>query len=361
MDATVFSSRTYDRQFLDAANVGGRHRLRYLEARLDCDTARLAAGSRAVVAFVNDRLDAEVLRQLAGLGVGLVALRCTGFNQVDLAAARETGIRVGRVPAYSPAAVAEHAIALMLALNRHLCRAYGRVREGNFALDGLLGFDMAGKTVGVVGTGAIGRAVARILLGFGCRVLATDPLPNAELVAAGVTYLPFEDLAAQADIVTLHCPLTPETHHLVDAAALARMKPGVMLINTSRGAVIDTRAVIAALKSGRIGSLGLDVYEEESHLFFRDLSDQVITDDVFARLLTFPNVLITGHQGFFTREALSVIAETTIANLDRYEATGAPVHEVSVERLAGAGDDAASSAARSSDASRARSGEPSAA
>ncbi|WP_448581697.1 2-hydroxyacid dehydrogenase [Thermaurantiacus sp.] len=333
MQVAVFSSRSYDETYLCAANAG-RHQLRFLEARLEAETARLAAGATAVSAFVNDTLDAEVLATLAGLGVGLVALRCAGFNQVDLAAARDLGIRIGRVPAYSPHAVAEHAVGLMLALNRHLCRAWSRVREGNFVLDGLIGFDMAGKTAGIVGTGTIGRVVARILLGFGCHVIATDPAPDPELEAKGVRYLPFLALAEEADILTLHCPLTPETRHLVNAEALARMKRGVMLINTSRGAVVDTRALIGALKSGHLGSLGLDVYEEESHLFFRDLSSRAIADDLFARLLTFPNVLITGHQGFFTAEALTAIAETTIANIDQFAATGAPLHEVSVERLA---------------------------
>ncbi len=334
MDVAVFSSRAWDRVFLAAANADQRHELRFLDARLDQETAALAAGSQAVSAFVNDRLDAATLETLARLGIGLVTLRCTGFNQVDLEAAERLGIRIGRVPAYSPEAVAEHAVALMLALNRHIHRAFNRVREGNFTLDGLMGFDMHGRTAGIVGTGAIGAAVARILSGFGCRILATDPRPDPELVGRGVTYLPFAELAEASDIITLHCPLTPATRHMVDAGALARMKPGVMLINTSRGAVVDTRALIAALKAGRIGSLGLDVYEEESHLFFRDLSDSVITDDVFARLLTFPNVLITAHQGFFTREALTVIAETTIANIDRFAATGAPLHEVSVAQLA---------------------------
>ncbi|MCS6987098.1 MAG: 2-hydroxyacid dehydrogenase [Sphingomonadaceae bacterium] len=334
MDVAVFSARSWDRTYLPAADPAGRHAWRFLDVRLEAATAPLAAGSPVVSAFVNDRLDARTLAELARHGVGLVALRCTGFNQVDLEAARQLGIRIGRVPAYSPHAVAEHALALMLALNRKIHRAWTRVREGNFALDGLVGFDMKGKTVGVVGTGAIGRVMARILLGLECRVIATDPVPDPELAAVGVAYLPFPDLAAESDILTLHCPLTPETHHLVDAAAIARMKPGVMIINTSRGAVVDTRALIAGLKSGRIGSLGLDVYEEESHLFFRDLSDRGVPDDVFARLLTFPNVIVTGHQGFFTHEALSRIAQVTVANIEAFAATGVPVHEVSVERLA---------------------------
>jgi D-lactate dehydrogenase len=241
---------------------------------------------------------------------------------------------VARVPAYSPEAVAEHTVAMILGLNRHIYRAYNRVREGNFALDGLLGFNLKGRTVGVIGTGRIGAAVARIMLGFGCRVLAQDLQPDPALAALGVGYATVPELLAAADIVTLHCPLTPETHHLIDDAAVRRMKPGVMLINTSRGAIVDTRAVIAGLKSGQIGHLGLDVYEEEGDLFFEDLSGQVIQDDVFSRLLTFPNVLVTAHQAFFTAEALTAIAETTIANITAFETTGQTVHEVSTERLA---------------------------
>jgi D-lactate dehydrogenase len=293
----------------------------------------LAAGSNAVCAFVNDRLDRATIAFLSRHGVKLVALRSAGFNNVDLTAARQCGLAIARVPAYSPEAVAEHTVALILALDRKIHRAYARVREGNFALDGLLGFNIAGRTFGVVGVGKIGMAVARIMRAFGCTVLAYDPKPDPDLQAAGGRYVPLPDLLAQADIISLHCPLTPETRHLINARAIDRMKPGVMLINTSRGAVIDTPAVIAGLKSGKIGYLGLDVYEEEGDLFFEDLSDQLLEDDVFARLLTFPNVLITGHQGFFTNEALTAIAETTIANLTRFEETGRAVHEVSTAML----------------------------
>jgi D-lactate dehydrogenase len=271
---------------------------------------------------------------LADTGIRLIALRSAGFNNVDLKAARELGLTVARVPAYSPHAVAEHTIALLLALNRKIHRAYNRVREGNFALDGLLGFDLYGKTVGVVGTGKIGAIVARILMGFGCEVIAVDPYPNENCISSGVRYVTWEQLCASSDIITLHCPLTPATRHLVDAAALKKMKRGVMLINTSRGAVIDTRAVIDGLKNNTIGNLGLDVYEEEADLFFEDLSEHFIADDVFARLLTFPNVLVTGHQAFFTTEALRNIAETTIANITSFEGTGKPVHEISVEKIA---------------------------
>lgn len=335
MDVAVFSTKSYDRSFLDAANArdGARHLLSWFEPRLGPDTAMLAAGSNAVCAFVNDRLDQATLAILSRHDVKLVALRSTGFNNVDLMAARQCGMTIARVPAYSPEAVAEHTVALILALDRKIHRAYARVREGNFALDGLLGFNIAGRTFGVVGTGKIGLAVARIMRAFGCIVLACDPNPDPELEATGGRYVPLPDLLAQADIISLHCPLTPETRHLIDSRAIKRMKPGVMLINTSRGAVIDTKAVIAGLKSGKIGYLGLDVYEEEGDLFFEDLSDQVLEDDVFARLLTFPNVLITGHQGFFTAEALTAIAETTIANLTSFEETGRVIHEVSADKL----------------------------
>jgi D-lactate dehydrogenase len=334
MRVAVFSTKPYDRQFLDAANASARHELAYLEPRLTLETAALTRGVTAVCAFVNDALPAEVLEALAAGGIRLVALRCTGFNNVDLAAARKLGLTVARVPEYSPHAVAEHAVTLVLALNRNIHRAYARVREGNFALEGLLGFDMKGRTVGVVGTGRIGAAFARILAGFGCTILAVDPAPDAACIAAGVRYVELPELLAASDIISLHCPLTPATHHLIDAAALARLRPGAMLINTSRGAVIDTPAVIAALKDGRLGHLGLDVYEEEADLFFEDLSDKVIQDDVFARLLSFPNVLVTGHQAFFTADALQGIAATTIANITAFERDGRAVYEISVEKLA---------------------------
>jgi D-lactate dehydrogenase len=328
MRVAVFSTKPYDRTFFDRANGAVRHDITYFQPRLTGETSRLADGFPGVCAFVNDRLDAAVLERLARGGTTVVALRCSGFNNVDLPAAGRLGIRVVRVPAYSPFAVAEHTVGLMLALNRKLHRAFNRVREGNFSLDGLLGFDMHGRTVGLVGTGQIGAVVARIMTGFGCRVVAYDLRPNADCEAFGVRYVALDDLLAEADIVSLHCPLTPGTHHLINAATIGRMKTGVMLLNTSRGAVVDTRAVIDGLKSGRIGSLGLDVYEEESEYFFEDLSQQVITDDVLARLLTFPNVLVTGHQAFFTREALEAIAETTLRNLREIEDGGTSPNEV---------------------------------
>jgi D-lactate dehydrogenase len=319
MRVAVFSTHRFDRQFFDEANATRRHDLHYLEAPLTPATCMLAQGFPAVCAFVNDRLDETVLLALADGGTALIALRSAGFNHVDLRKARELGFTVARVPAYSPHAVAEHAITLILALNRKIHRAYARVREGNFALDGLLGFDMFERTVGIVGTGKIGLVVARILAGFGCRVLAYDVVPSEEVRAIGVEYVSLDHLWARSDIITLHAPLTPETRHLIDAVAIARMKPGVMIVNTGRGALVDTPALIAGLKSGHIGYVGLDVYEEEEHLFFQDLSSTVIQDDVFARLLTFPNVVVTAHQGFFTRDALRAISETTLDNITAFE------------------------------------------
>ncbi len=335
MRIAVFSTKGYDRLALDEANRRHGHELVYFEPRLSRDTAPLARGFEGVCPFVNDQLPTEVVAALAEGGTGLITLRSAGFNHVDLRAAAAHGVTVARVPAYSPHAVAEHAVALILTLNRKLHRAYNRVREGNFALEGLLGFDLHGRTVGVVGTGKIGTVFCRILAGFGCRILAYDSVLNPEVREAGGEYVGLDALLGAADIVALHLPLTPETHHLIDADALRRMRPGVMLINTSRGGLIDTRAVIDALKGGRVGALGLDVYEEEADLFFEDLSGSVIQDDVFARLLTFPNVLITGHQGFFTREALERIAETTLANATAWERGTGTLHRVGAEEVRG--------------------------
>lgn len=315
MNVAVFSSKPYDRHALDAANIGKELSFTYLEPRLLTETAAMAEGFPVVCAFVNDHLNREVLTSLAQGGTKLIALRSAGFNNVDLDAAHELDLAVVRVPAYSPNSIAEHTVGLMLALNRKLHRAYNRVREGNFALDGLLGFDMVGKTVGIIGTGKIGQVVARIISGFGCRVIGFDPYPSDAAREVGVEYLELDEVFAESDILTLHLPLTPETHHMVDQSSIARMKPGVMLINTSRGALLNTSAVIEGLKSSRIGYLGLDVYEEEDDIFFQDLSGFILQDDVFARLLTFPNVLITGHQAFFTQEALDAIATTTVANI----------------------------------------------
>lgn len=293
----------------------------------------MVAGFPVVCGFVNDTLNAIVLEALAAQGTRLVALRCAGFNNVDIQAASGLGLRVVHVPAYSPHSVAEHTVLLMLALNRHLHHAYNRVRNGNFSLRGLLGFELRGKTIGIIGTGRIGTAVAEILHGFGCRLIGHDLEQSLACINLGVEYVPLDQLYRESDIITLHCPLNPQTHHLIDAAAIAHMKQGAMLINTSRGAVIDTRAVIKGLKSSKIGYLALDVYEQEGDLFFQDLSDQVIQDDVFGRLLTFPNVLMTGHQGFFTAEALSSIAQTTLQNISLFEHEGICQNEVTVESL----------------------------
>lgn len=319
MRVAVFSSKDYDRRFLSGAQTGSLE-LNFFEHRLTEQTAGLAQGHDAVCVFVEDEVSAGVLTRLAADGIRLVVLRSAGYDNVDLACARSLGIVVAHVPAYSPHAVAEHAVALILALNRHVCRAYNRVRDYNFALTGLLGFDLHGRTVGVVGTGAIGTVFARIVTGFGCRVIAHDVRRNPECERLGVGYVALNQLLDESDIISLHCPLTPLTHHIIDADALARMKRGVMLVNTSRGGLLDTAAVVSGLKSGIIGYLGIDVYEEENALFFEDRSERgAFDDDLFARLLTFPNVLVTGHQGFFTTDALTRIAEVTIANLQGFE------------------------------------------
>ncbi|MFA5506938.1 MAG: 2-hydroxyacid dehydrogenase [Vulcanimicrobiota bacterium] len=314
-----FSSQPYDKQFLLEHSSPAQLQWTFYEGRLRTATHGLASGHQAVCCFVNDELDRSCLEGLKNEGIQSVVLRCAGFNNVDLKACEELGIRVARVPAYSPHAVAEHTIALLLCLNRKLHKAYNRVRESNFALHGLLGFDLHGKTVGVVGTGKIGGVVVDILKGFGCRILAHDPYPSRD----DIEYIALDELLTKSKVVTLHSPLTPDTYHMIDSEALQRMQPGALLVNTSRGGLIDTLAVIEALKAGQLGGLALDVYEEEGDLFFHDLSDQVIQDDVFARLLTFPNVVVSGHQAFFTREALTAISQTTIANLSAL-LTGAP-------------------------------------
>ena len=331
MRIAVFNTKPYDQSFLEAANASHGFELVFLEAHLSPRTALLAQGCEAVCTFVNDPLPAATLTALHGLGVRLIALRCAGFNQVDLSAAARLGMTVARVPAYSPFAVAEHAVALILTLNRNIHRAYNGVREGNFQLEGLLGFDLHGKTIGVIGTGKIGAIFATIMRGFGTRVLAYDPYPNPDI---GVEYVTLEVLLGQSDVISLHCPLTPQTQHLMDARHLALLKRGAMLVNTSRGALIDTPAAIEALKSGQIGALALDVYEEEGDLFFENLSNSVIQDDVFSRLLTFPNVLITGHQAFFTREALENIARTTLQNVAAFASGEGELHRVALEQVA---------------------------
>jgi len=314
----VYDTKPYDRESF--ARVAGADAIdwRFLEFRLGPGTAHAALGAQAVCVFVNDEAGREVLEELAGLGVRLLALPCTGFNKVDLPAARELGLPVTRVPNYSPYSVAEHTVALILALNRKLHRAFGRVREHNFSLAGLEGFDLHGKTAGVIGTGRIGRLVAELLKGFGMRVLGYDACPAPEWAARhGIVYTDPRTLVRESDVVTLHLPLTPETRHLVRRDTLDLMKPGAMLVNVSRGQLIDTLALIRALKSRRLGGVALDVYEEEEGIFFEDLSGQVLEDDVLTRLLTFPNVLITAHQAFLTREALHDIASTTVENVKR--------------------------------------------
>jgi D-lactate dehydrogenase len=335
MRIAVFSTKPYDKVFLQKVNSQQQHELVFFEPRLTADTVMLANGFEVVSVFVNDQLNHAVLSVLAQNGTRLIALRCAGFNNVDLAAAADLGITVVRVPAYSPHAVAEHTLGLILALNRKIHRAYNRVRESNFSLDGLLGFDLQARTVGIVGTGKIGLVVARIMQGLGCHLLAHDPYPNPEAAQLGVRYCPLSDLLQQSDIVTLHCPLTPQTHHLINNQTIAQMKPGVMLVNTSRGALLDTPAVIDALKSGHIRYLGLDVYEEEADLFFEDLSTEVIQDDIFMRLLTFPNVLITAHQAFFTQDALTQIAETMFNNVNAFAQDEPLENQVTVEQLMG--------------------------
>jgi D-lactate dehydrogenase len=317
MKIAFFSTQPYDKEYFERYNTA--HEFVFFEARLNAQTVNLASGCTGVCAFVNDQLNASVIKSLHDLGITIIALRCAGFNNVDLAAAKAHQITVVRVPAYSPHAVAEHALALIMTLNRKTHKAYNRVREGNFSLDRLTGFDLYGKTVGIIGTGKIGQCFASIMKGLGCKVLAFDLIANKDMEADGVTYLPMLELLQQSDIVSLHCPLTEQTKHLVNDLTLAVMKKGAMLINTSRGALIDTGAVIKALKKGTLGYLGIDVYEQEEKLFFHDLSENVIEDDMLVRLLGFPNVLITSHQGFLTDEALTQIALITLDNITRFE------------------------------------------
>ena len=315
----VYDTKPYDRDYLSRAVGSDELTWHFHDFRLEPETALAAKGTQAVCVFVNDLLNREVIEHLADAGVGLVALRCAGFNNVDLKAAKELHLAVARVPSYSPHAVAEHAIALILALNRKVHRAFNRVREFNFSLNGLVGFDLYGKTAGIVGTGKIGRIVGEILRGFGMRVLAFDVYPNEEWAAQhGIEYVEMDTLIKESDLISLHTPLTPQTDRIINAESLARMKPGVILVNVSRGRLIHTKAIIKALKSGHVGGVALDVYEEEEGVFFEDLSGEVLADDELARLLTFPNVLVTAHQAFFTREALSEIARVTVENIRRF-------------------------------------------
>lgn len=319
MKTAVYSTRRYDQSLLTRENSESGHELVFLQDRLTLDTVALAAGCEAVCVFVNDVVDAEVLTALAAQGTRLVATRSTGFNHIDAQAARRLGVAVVRVTDYSPYSVAEFTVGLLMAVNRKIARASMRTREGNFELDGLMGVDLHGKTVGVVGTGKIGSIFARIMLGFGCTVLGHDAHPNPAFEAMGGHYVPVQELLARSDVVSLHCPLTPQTHHLVNRATLAAAKRGAILVNTSRGALVDTEAAIQALKTGQLGGLAIDVYEQEASLFFQDLSSTIITDDVIQRLVSFPNVIVTGHQAFFTEEAIGQIMRTTIASLTAFE------------------------------------------
>jgi D-lactate dehydrogenase len=328
MRVAIFSTKPYDRQFLNTANQIYNHDLVFFEPRLTAETAPLAHDFPAVCAFINDRLDAPALQILAEGGTKLIALRSAGFNHIDLKKALELGLTIVRVPAYSPYAVAEHAVALILMLNRKLYRAYNRVRDDNFSLDGLLGFDLHGSTVGIIGTGKIGACFARIMHGFGCHLLAYDIYKNPDCLELGVKYVDLPEVLGRSDIVSLHCPLMPETDRLINADTLKSFKPGAMLINTSRGGLIDTKAAIEALKSGQLGCLGIDVYEQEENLFFEDRSTTMIQDDAFQLLQSFSNVVITAHQGFFTRNALEAIAQTTLQNLTDFEQGNIGVNEV---------------------------------
>ena len=328
MKIAAFSVQRFEKPFLEVANQRYKHELTFFDERLTPQTALLASNFPAISCFVNDQLNANVLEALAENGTKLIALRSAGYNHVDLAAAKKLGLTIVRVPAYSPYAVAEFAVGLILALNRKIHRAYAHVREQDFSLNGLLGFDLHNCTIGIIGTGKIGSVFAQIMQGFGCKLLAVDPIPNKICINLGVKYVDSNELYKQADIISLHCPLTPDTHHLINEQALAQMKNGVMIINTGRGKLIDSKAAIQALKSGKIGYLGIDVYEEEENLFFRDLSEAIIQDDVFARLQTFPNVIITAHQAFLTREALTNIAEITLANVAGFEQNKNNIYQV---------------------------------
>ncbi|MFO7977864.1 MAG: 2-hydroxyacid dehydrogenase [Bacteroidales bacterium] len=326
-----FSTQVYDKKYFEKLNT--EHTLEYFETRLNVKTADLAKGYDGVCVFVNDNLDEPTLKKLKQLGVGLVALRSAGFNNVDIDAACHMDMRVLRVPAYSPEAVAEHAVALLLTLCRKTHKAYNRVREGNFSLVRLNGFNISGKTTGVIGTGKIGQVFCRIMQGFNSRVIAYDKYPSQEMMDKGVEYLDFEQVLQQSDILSLHCPLTPETHHIINAESIAKMKPQAILINTSRGKLVHTVAVIDGLRSEHLGGVAIDVYEQEENLFFRDLSEMIIRDDQISRLLAFPNVLITSHQGFFTNESMEQITQTTLQNFSDYENHKDSANEVTCDML----------------------------
>ncbi|BFM49072.1 2-hydroxyacid dehydrogenase [Marinomonas sp. THO17] len=321
MKVAVFSCKPYDKRTLNEFIADKDLEMNFFESRLSEETVSLVKGFDAVSCFVNDDVNAKVIQQLKQQGVNTIALRCAGFNNVDLAAAKQQGVSVFHVPDYSPTSVAEHAVALIMALNRKTHRAYHRVKEGNFALEGLLGFNLEGKTVGCIGTGRIGAAFCHIMKGFGCRVICYDIYPSDTLIEMGCAYVSLNELYQQSDIISLHCPLTESTHHLIDNQSLSKMKDGVMIINTSRGALVHAQEAIDALYSGKIGYLGLDVYEQENKIFFEDMSSHIIQDSVFQLMLTFPNVVVTGHQGYFTDVALNHIAQTTVENLEQSQQT----------------------------------------
>jgi D-lactate dehydrogenase len=326
MKVAFFSFHDFEQPYYE----NSRGDFSFFEEKLTQQTTALAMSFPVISCFAHDELGASTLEALSRQGTKFIALRSAGFNHVDLRAAHKFGIKVARVPKYSPYSVAEHAVALILSLNRKIHRAYQRVREQNFSLTGLKGFDLHDKKVGIIGTGNIGKAFAKIMLGFGCQIQAFDPIPDQDCIAFGVQYMTLDQLYESSDIISIHCPLNDKTYHLIDKSALAKMKDHVMLINTSRGRLLDSKAVIEALKSHKVGYLGIDVYEEEEHLFFSDHSDDIIDDDVFVRLQTFPNVLITAHQGFFTHEALSNIAETTIRNIEEFTQNKLLTNEVKI-------------------------------
>jgi D-lactate dehydrogenase len=331
MKIAFFSTKLYDREYFNLANKEHNFEIDYFEAQLNSKTLTLASGYEVIIVFVHDQINSQSIKYLTEYGLKLIALRCSGFNNVDLKKAYEQGVKVVRVPSYSPNSIAEHTVALLLTLIRKTHKAYNRVREGDFSIEGLLGFNINSRTIGIIGTGRIGKITARILSGFGCKILAYDPYEDEECKKYGLKYVDIDTLFIQSDIISLHCPLTPDTYHLINEKSLRIMKDGVGIINTSRGAVIDSFSIIEALKSEKVGFLGLDVYEEEADLFYEDLSDKIIKDDMFARLLTFPNVLITSHQGFFTKEAMENISKTTLANITEFCEYGKCLNEIKPE------------------------------
>lgn len=330
MRIAIFSTKSYDQEFFEKHNAGYGFQFTFFETSMRSDTANLASGFDAVCVFVNDVVDAKTIGMLAQHGVGLIALRCAGYNNVDLESAKQHDIKVVRVPAYSPEAVAEHAVALILTLNRKTHKAYNRVREGNFSLKNLIGFNLHKRTVGVIGTGQIGATFCKVIKGFGCNIIAFDIAENEDLKQHGVKYMPLKEVFQQADIISLHCPLNQHTKHIIDKKSIANMKDGVMIINTSRGALINTVDAIEGLTHKKIGYLGIDVYEQEENLFFEDFSEQIIQDERILRLMSFPNVLITSHQAFFTKEAMDEITTTTLENLKAFDDKGMLVNEVGV-------------------------------